>query len=313
MDEQTQSLMVVPAPCSELVVADGHETTTSSSITTTKLPVSEPTTNALALYDFWRTVDRSNNEHYAAEIACFMQRPAIQTILDRIALSDDKDTSSSALVPFWPFGYVYAAWNPLFPDLIKIGATMRQKPYMRVAELSTSGVPEPFQLVDSIACKDPFALEKEIHAHYNAVRKYGKKKEFFILSREDILEYFHVMSFKATLLQPPRTGGDNHAKKQRRSETTGNQPGNVTSDPHENPTNELKDALKIFIDEHVIAENNAKISTRKIMDAFISHGYRVTKETLFWAELSTQLKEKFPNVKSKRSKYARGYIGISLC
>ena len=42
------------------------------------------------------------------------------------------------LVPFLSFGYVCAAWNPLFHDLIKIGATLRHKPYMRVAKLSTS-------------------------------------------------------------------------------------------------------------------------------------------------------------------------------
>ena len=49
----------------------------SLSATSSVQPVSEPTTNALVLYDFWRNVDRSNKEHYAAEIDGFMPKPVM--------------------------------------------------------------------------------------------------------------------------------------------------------------------------------------------------------------------------------------------
>ena len=98
-----------------------------------------------------------------------------------------------------PIGYVYAAWNPVFADLIKIGATMRRTPYIRVKELSGTGVPEPFQLIAYIPSKTPFALEREIHSHFDSVRKYGRKKEFFIISRSDIVEHFHIRSMNLML------------------------------------------------------------------------------------------------------------------
>ena len=76
---------------------------------------------------------------------------------------------------------------------------------------------------------------------------------------------------------------------------------------------ELKRALGMFIHEHIIATENSEISTKKIMDAFISHGHHIFNEAAFWHELSNQLKAAFPNIKSKRTKYARGYLGISIC
>ena len=341
MGEPETRLVTVPSSCSELVISTGSEITTSLPASNSVQPGSEPATSALALYDFWRTVDRSNNEHYAEEIACFMQRPAIQTILDRITLSDDKDTSSSALVPFWPFGYVYAAWNPLFPDLIKIGATMRQKPYMRVAELSTSGVPEPFQLVDSIACKDPFALEKEIHAHYNAVRKYGRKKEFFIVSREEILEYFHIMSFKATLLQSPASviiGQDAKKRKQEETQDTNSQDKqqqdsqsaehsqthgeNHVTRRHrktfvmEEDEAKFKASIQNFINHNLqpSLDGTGFISARKLKKLFDSttNSYQNINDIVFFKELKRQIVcSQFPGmVIYKRRGDIYGYAGL---
>ena len=59
----------------------------------------------------------------------------VSLISSRIGAQDSiQEQSSSALVVRQEMGYVYAAWNPLFPDLIKIGATMRAFPIMRVDE-----------------------------------------------------------------------------------------------------------------------------------------------------------------------------------
>ena len=53
-----------------------------------------------------------------------------------------------------PFGACYAALCPVFGHLIKLGSTLRS-PMERVCELSTSGVPEPFQLVAVVHCYWP--------------------------------------------------------------------------------------------------------------------------------------------------------------
>jgi hypothetical protein len=90
-------------------------------------------------------------------------------------------------------GYCYAIWNRLFDTLIKIGMTKRT-PEIRVKELSGTGLPEPFEIVAVLECRNPALMERAIHAHYDSVRKYGKKKEFFTLTREEVAEYFKSLT-----------------------------------------------------------------------------------------------------------------------
>jgi hypothetical protein len=87
-------------------------------------------------------------------------------------------------------GYVYAAWNSAFPNIIKIGATARQNPYIRLKELSTAGVPGKFELVCCMATMNPFQLEKQIHAHFKTRRSFGYRKEFFEVPMDEVVEYF---------------------------------------------------------------------------------------------------------------------------
>ena len=125
--------------------------------------------------------------------------PAIESVClhDEQLLADDlrwveeqKSVSVYEQVP--RHGFVYAAWNQLFPDLIKIGATHRDTPFARLKELSGSNVPRPFELVACLPSKDPFAMEKNIHSYFNSARiKKGTRYcEFFRLSREMVSEYF---------------------------------------------------------------------------------------------------------------------------
>ena len=125
--------------------------------------------------------------------------PAIESVClhDEQLLADDlswveeqKSVSMHEQVP--RHGFVYAAWNQLFPDLIKIGATHRDTPFARLKELSGSNVPRPFELVACLPSKDPFAMEKNIHSYFNSARiKKGTRYcEFFRLSREMVSEYF---------------------------------------------------------------------------------------------------------------------------
>ena len=86
-------------------------------------------------------------------------------------------------------GHCYVAWNPLFSSLCKIGATTRA-PEVRVRELSRTSVPEPFQLITSFPCWEPFQVEKRIHTHFASARKYGRRNEFFEIQRAVLVQYF---------------------------------------------------------------------------------------------------------------------------
>ena len=90
-------------------------------------------------------------------------------------------------------GYCYVAWNPCFPSVCKIGCTTRT-PEVRVRELSQTSVPEPFQLVASFPCWEPLKVEKRIHKHFAAARKYGRSNEFFDLRRAELIAYFALIA-----------------------------------------------------------------------------------------------------------------------
>jgi uroporphyrinogen-III synthase len=59
-----------------------------------------------------------------------------------------------------------------------------------------------------IATTNPFQLEREIHAHFASNRKYGGKKDFFDVSDDELLEYFHTLTIKTMLIPRKRTRGE---------------------------------------------------------------------------------------------------------
>jgi hypothetical protein len=162
-----------------------------------------------SLISFFDTVDKSVEATYTLAVEKFFENEDILNILKQIKELEEDDNKecynsecdneerekvdSNATVRYCMIGYVYAAWNPLFRDLIKIGFTWSH-PLIRIKALSGTGVPEPFQLVSFMKTQDPMGLEKAIHKHFDSVRKYGLKKEFFVLSKEHITEHFRVRS-----------------------------------------------------------------------------------------------------------------------
>ena len=238
-----------------------------------------------------------NEQQHALQIHNFMVSSPIQTILDRISELDEEDSSLLALVPYSPIGYVYAAWNPLFQDLIKIGATMRQSPYTRVKELSTSGVPEPFQLVASISCKDPFALERTIHAHYDSVRKFGRKKEFFMISRDEVVDFFHAKSIEeAFMVKRPNTYTK---RKHRRSLDT---------------NHVFLQSVESFIKARLTLEPRAFVPATAIKTTFLLDyaGHTPSDKFIFQA-IKRHIQEIFKgSAIYMKSAQPRGYKGIAL-
>jgi hypothetical protein len=93
------------------------------------------------------------------------------------------------------YGNCYACYNPVYPHLVKIGWTGRD-PMQRLRELAGAGVPEPFVLLASINCYNPQDVEKTIHNHFDADRKYGRKKEFFLSRKLSVGHYFEFLKHK---------------------------------------------------------------------------------------------------------------------
>ena len=167
---------------------------------------------------FWTDLVPSQTAAYEGAIERFFVHPHIEAVYARmVAFERDEMESELALMcdacsqGFQPLGYVYVAWNVLFGHLLKIGFTMRT-PAIRLRELSGAGVPEPFELVSYIQTPNPFALEKSIHRHFADVRKYGRRKEFFTLTREAAIAYFKTLGGHDAAERPPPSAPSNKRK-----------------------------------------------------------------------------------------------------
>ena len=162
------------------------------------------------LVRFWTYLTPTMTDVYERKIEAFFELDEVVTInkkfeeIEESWLQIDMEeiyvpTASDVVV----IGYCYAIWNRLFTDLVKIGMT-RRTPEIRVRELSGAGLPEPFEIVSILPCTNPVKMERKIHAHYASIRKYGKKKEFFTLSRVDVAVYFGSLVTCAMQDQPGR-------------------------------------------------------------------------------------------------------------
>ena len=253
---------------------------------------------------FWESVDESDDEVYALAVERYLSHSSIQAIFDQIDTLDHNDRNSNAVVPYSPIGYVYAAWNPLFAGLIKIGATMRQNPYLRVVELSKAGVPEPFQLIASIPSHNPFGLEQEIHLHFDSVRKYGKKKEFFVLSIDQIVNYFHIRAI-GELSRQQREYKRRPSREHKRFFSS------------EDASKRFKTSVAAFIKAHLVPSDNVSdfISTTRVKNLFNTHNAdeRVSDQ-LFFRELKKQIScFGFPqSVQYTERDKKMGYTGLIL-
>ena len=150
------------------------------------------------IMSFWGSLVPKDHQNEKS-IESYFIHPQIEKIYKHILAIEDswqKNDLESFYRGASPVGYVYAAWNSLFAGLIKIGATKRT-PQIRVQELSSSGIPEPFEVVTSIPSTNPFLLEREIHRHFHAARKYGMKKEFFSITKEEVILCFEKLAVKA--------------------------------------------------------------------------------------------------------------------
>lgn len=74
-------------------------------------------------------------------------------------------------------GYVYILVNPSMPGLIKVGRTLRDS-RMRARELSSTGVPTPFQVAFELFAEHHETLEAKVHIELTDFRV-NAAREFF--------------------------------------------------------------------------------------------------------------------------------------
>ena len=72
-------------------------------------------------------------------------------------------------------GFVYIMTNPGMPGLVKVGRTSKT-PTIRAKELSSTGVPDPFEAQYYVFSEDMHSAEAEAHRN---LQEYKYKKEFF--------------------------------------------------------------------------------------------------------------------------------------
>jgi hypothetical protein len=80
-------------------------------------------------------------------------------------------------------GYVYILVNRAMPGIVKIGST-KLPPEERARQLSTTGVPTPFQVIAFHEFEDELRAEREIHALFSQHRVHSRR-EFFDISIEE--------------------------------------------------------------------------------------------------------------------------------
>lgn len=84
-------------------------------------------------------------------------------------------------------GWLYVISSPSLPGLVKLGATRRLNPTIRVKELSSSSLPEPFKAHCFVFSDDCFELENNIHKYFDKERV-NPDREFFRIEPKDVID-----------------------------------------------------------------------------------------------------------------------------
>ena len=98
-------------------------------------------------------------------------------------------------------GFIYIAKNQSMPGLLKIGYTVKI-PDIRLEELDSTGVPEPFELAYYCLVDDVKRLEREIHNRLKSFR-HSDRREFFRIDLESVLSVVSSLCTPEHEWQPP--------------------------------------------------------------------------------------------------------------
>lgn len=84
-------------------------------------------------------------------------------------------------------GWLYVISSPSLPGLVKLGCTRRLNPALRVRELSSSSLPEPYHAHCFVFSDDCFELENNIHKHFDKERV-NPDREFFRIEPKEAID-----------------------------------------------------------------------------------------------------------------------------
>ena len=92
-------------------------------------------------------------------------------------------------------GWLYVISSPSLPGLVKLGCTRRLNPALRVRELSSSSLPEPYHAHCFVFSDNCFELENNIHKYFDKERV-NPDREFFRIEPKEAInvlkEIFNV-------------------------------------------------------------------------------------------------------------------------
>lgn len=84
-------------------------------------------------------------------------------------------------------GWLYVISSPSLPGLVKLGCTRRLNPTLRVRELSSSSLPEPYHAHCFVFSDDCFELESQIHKYFDKERV-NPDREFFRIEPKEAID-----------------------------------------------------------------------------------------------------------------------------
>lgn len=84
-------------------------------------------------------------------------------------------------------GWLYVISSPSLLGLVKIGCTRRLNPTLRVRELSSSSLPEPYHAHCFVFSDDCFELENNIHKYFDKERV-NPDREFFRIEPKEAID-----------------------------------------------------------------------------------------------------------------------------
>jgi hypothetical protein len=139
-------------------------------------------------------------------------------------------------------GYVYILANPAFPGKLKIGST-RLHPDARARQLSTTGVPAPFQAITYAEFEDELSAERELQAIFGSQRVHPRREFYEITVEEAQNALFHLSgathqqaSFPASAI----TDRERRKVQRRKSQSPSNTNASVLGLPYWTRFNEFR-------------------------------------------------------------------------
>ena len=84
-------------------------------------------------------------------------------------------------------GWLYVISSPSLPGLVKLGVTRQLNPVMRIKQLSSSSLPEPFKAHCFVFSDDCFELENNIHKYFDKERV-NPDREFFRIEPKEAID-----------------------------------------------------------------------------------------------------------------------------